>query len=198
MKSGRLVVIVGPMYSGKTSELLSYVEIYDLGKKKFKAFKPLIDNRYEDSFIVSHNKTKVKAIPISKPEEILKNIDGDEKAIFIDEIQFINEDLKDIIIDLRNKGLDIYCSGLDLTFKNNVFPTTSVLMSYADEVIKKKAVCHECGEYTGTISYKTIEDEKGEIDVGGFEKYIAVCRDCYSKLNKKKEESKKVNMNRLF
>jgi thymidine kinase len=198
MKSGRLVVIVGPMYSGKTSELLSYVEIYDLGKKKFKAFKPLIDNRYENTYIVSHNKTKIKAIPISKPEEIMKNIDGDEKAIFIDEIQFINEDLKEIVINLRNRGVDIYCSGLDLTFKNNIFPTTSILMSYADEVIKKKAVCHECGEYTGTISYKTVEDEKGEIDVGGFEKYIAVCRDCYIKLNKKKEESKKINMNRLF
>ncbi|MGM0640810.1 MAG: thymidine kinase [Thermotogota bacterium] len=198
MKSGRLVVIVGPMFSGKTSELLSYVEIYDLGKKKFKAFKPLIDNRYEDTFIVSHNKSKVNATPISKPEEILKNIEGDEKAIFLDEIQFMNEDLKDIVVDLRNKGVDIYCSGLDLTFKNNIFPTTSVLMSYADEVIKKKAVCHECGEYTGTNTYKTIEDEKGEIDVGGFEKYISVCRDCYTKLKKKKEDSKKVNMNRLF
>lgn len=198
MKSGRLVVIVGPMYSGKTSELLSYVEIYDLGKKKFKAFKPLIDNRYEDTYIVSHNKTKIKAIPISKPEEIMKNIDGDEKAIFLDEIQFMNEDLKEIVINLRNRGVDIYCSGLDLTFKNNIFPTTSVLMSYADEVIKKKAVCHECGEYTATISYKIVEDEKGEIDVGGFEKYIAVCRDCYIKLNKKKEEYKKINMNRLF
>jgi len=198
MKSGRLVVIVGPMYSGKTSELLSYVEIYDLGKKKFKAFKPLIDNRYEETYIVSHNKTQVNATPISKPDEILKKIEGDEKAIFLDEIQFMNEDLKDIVVELRNKGVDIYCSGLDLTFKNNIFPTTSVLMSYADEVIKKKAVCHECGEYTGTISYKTIENDEGEIDVGGFEKYIAVCRDCYSKLNKKKEESKKMNMNRLF
>ncbi|UYO99125.1 thymidine kinase [Oceanotoga sp. DSM 15011] len=197
MKSGRLVLIVGPMYSGKTSELLSYVEIYHLGKKNYKAFKPSIDNRYDETFIVSHNNTRVKAYPIKEPKEIFKILEGNEKAVFIDEIQFISEELKDIILNLIDKGIDVFCSGLDLSFKNNIFPTTSILMGYADEVIKKKAVCHECGEYTGTISYKTVENG-GEIDVGGFDKYIAVCRDCYKKLNEKQKKEQKINMNKLF
>ena len=181
MKVGKLVVIVGPMYSGKTSELIQFVEIYSLGKKKFKAFKPVIDDRYDDTHIVSHTNTKVKAFPITNPKEIISKVNNEESAVFIDEIQFFSEDLAEVIQELIFRGIDVYCSGLDLTYKNNPFKTTALVMAYADEVIKKKAVCHECGEYAGTISYKTVENG-GEIDVGGFDKYIAVCRSCYSKL----------------
>ena len=154
MKTGKLIVICGPMYSGKTSELLSFVEIYNLGKKKFKAFKPIIDKRYENNYIVSHNQTKVEAISINNSKEILEYIEGDEKAVFIDEIQFIDEGLKDIVLRLNDKSIDVFCCGLDLSFKNNSFSTTAVIMSYADEVIKKKAVCHNCSEYTATITFK--------------------------------------------
>jgi len=82
MATGNLVVIVGPMYSGKTSELISFIEIYTLGKKKIKVFKPLLDNRYNETFIVSHSNTSVKAIPINNSAEILPQLDGDEKAVF--------------------------------------------------------------------------------------------------------------------
>lgn len=183
MSTGKLVVICGPMYSGKTSELLSFVEIFHLGKKNYKAFKPFIDKRYENDFIVSHNKTKVKAFSIKNSEEILNHIEGNEEAVFIDEIQFIDENLKNVIQKLINKGIHVYCSGLDLSFKNNHFYTTTLIMAYADEIIKKKSVCHSCGEYKGTITYKKYSDNEQEIDVGGFEKYISVCRDCYLELN---------------
>jgi len=186
MSSGNLILIVGPMYSGKTSELISFIEIYSLGKKRYKIFKPILDNRYNDTYIVSHSNTSIKAIPINNSKEILSHIDGDEKAVFIDEIQFLDEYLREIVVELINSGIDVYCAGLDLSYKNNPFKVTSLLMAHADTVIKKKAVCHECGEYKGTISYKIVDNGE-EIDVGGFEKYIAVCRDCYSKLKQKKE-----------
>ncbi|KUK83444.1 MULTISPECIES: thymidine kinase [Petrotoga] len=190
MATGNLVVIVGPMYSGKTSELISFIEIYTLGKKKIKVFKPLLDNRYNETSIVSHSNTSVKAIPINNSAEILPRLDGDEKAIFIDEIQFLDETLREVVVEMINSGKDVYCAGLDLSYKNNPFKVTSLLMSHADTVIKKKAVCHECGEYRGTMTYKTVENG-GEIDVGGFEKYIAVCRDCYLELNKNKQNQNK-------
>ncbi|MBP7238115.1 MAG: thymidine kinase [Petrotogaceae bacterium] len=195
--SGKLIVTVGPMYSGKTSELLSFVEIYSLGKKKFKAFKPALDSRYDEMCIVSHTNAKVQAIAIKSPKEIFKHIDGDEKAVFIDEIQFLSKDLEGVVIELIARGIHVYCSGLDLSYKNNSFETTAVIMAHADEVIKKKAVCHECGEYTGSISYKLVDNDS-EIDVGGFEKYIAVCRDCYRNLKKKEEEMKNSKLQRLF
>ncbi|SHE83314.1 thymidine kinase [Marinitoga hydrogenitolerans DSM 16785] len=185
--SGNFILIVGPMYSGKTSELISFVEIYTLGRKKIKVFKPIIDDRYSSEYVVSHTGTKIKAIPIKHSKEMYEYLDYDEKAVFVDEVQFFDEELKDVILDLIKKGINVYCSGLDLTYKNNPFNTTILLSAYADEIIKKKAVCHECGEYNGTISFKIVGNGS-EIDVGGFEKYIAVCRDCYEKLVAEKEK----------
>ncbi len=183
MKEGKLTVIVGPMYSGKTSELISFVEIYTLGKKKIRVFKPAVDDRYDKASIVSHTNAKVEAIAIKKPEDIENLISNDERAVFIDEIQFLAPSLYNVILNLTKKGINVYCSGLDLNFKNRPFETTMIIMAHADKVFKKKAVCHKCGEYEGTISHKTVADDR-EIDVGGFEKYIATCRACYRELNK--------------
>jgi thymidine kinase len=180
MSHGKITVIVGPMYSGKTTELLSFAEIYQLGKKKYQIFKPLVDNRYKMEEIHSHSGMKEKAIPVSKSREALASI-TDEKAVFFDEIQFFDKELAEVAKVLRHKGKDIICAGLDMSFKENPFETTALLLCLADEVIKKRAVCHECGEYNGVISYKYVDDDS-EIDVGGFEKYFAVCLDCYRKL----------------
>lgn len=180
MMQGKITVIVGPMYSGKTTELLSYIEIYRLGKKKYRVFKPIIDNRFRMEEIRSHSGMKESAIPIPKSRDAFKYI-TDEKAIFFDEVQFFDKDLTEVAKELRHKGKDVICAGLDMSFKENPFETTALLLSLADEVLKKRAVCHECGEYNGMISYKYVKNES-EIDVGGLEKYYAVCLDCYEKL----------------
>mgnify|MGYP001595638056 CR=1 FL=1 len=182
MNEGKLTVIVGPMFSGKTSALISYVEIYTLGRKKIKIFKPKVDNRYDSTSIVSHTQAKVQAVPIQFPDEILRNIQGDERAVFVDEVQFFPPSLREVFLDLMHRGINVYCSGLDLNFKNQPFQTTLMVMAHADQVIKKRAVCHECGEYAATVSHKLVDDQK-EIDVGGEEKYIAACRACYFKLH---------------
>lgn len=186
MNSGSLVVIVGPMYSGKTSELISFIEIYTLGKKIIKVFKPKIDYRYNNTQIVSHSKSAVDAIAITKPKEILTYLQGNENAVFIDEVQFLDETLREVVLQMIESGIDVYCAGLDLSFKANPFIVTALLMAHADNIIKKKAVCHECGEYRGTLTYKFVGNGD-EIDIGGFDKYIAVCRDCYLKLKQKNE-----------
>jgi len=180
--TGKITVIAGPMYSGKTTELLSYVEIYRLGKKRFKIFKPLIDSRYGSCEIKSHSGTIEKAIPLKESSEAFKYLE-DEEAVFFDEIQFFDLGLTEVVKDLRRKGIDVFCAGLDMSFKENPFETTANIMALANDVIKKKAVCFECGEYNGIISYKLTEGDC-EIDVGGFEKYVAVCLDCYEKLQK--------------
>jgi len=183
MAQGKITVIVGPMYSGKTTELLSYAEIYKLGKKQYRIFKPIIDNRYQLEEIRSHSGMKEAAIPITRSVESERFI-TDEKAVFFDEVQFFDRELIETVKKLRHLGKDVICAGLDMSFKENPFETTALLLCLADEVIKKRAVCHECGEYNGVISYKYVDDD-AEIDVGGIEKYYAVCLDCYQKLTKK-------------
>lgn len=183
MAEGHFTLVVGPMYSGKTSELISFVEIYTLGRKPVKVFKPVLDDRYGKTSIVSHTNAKVDAIAVSSSREILPLINGSERAVFVDEVQFFDPGLSTVILDLTRRGIDVFCSGLDLNFKNQPFETTMHLMAHADTVVKKKAVCHRCGEYHGTISHKTVKDDR-EIDVGGFEKYIAACRACYRDLNR--------------
>ncbi|MCD6551460.1 thymidine kinase [Thermotoga sp.] len=179
--AGKLTVITGPMYSGKTTELLSFVEIYRLGRKEVAVFKPEIDNRYHSTMIVSHSGDGVEAFAIKKSKEILEYIDQKTKGVFIDEVQFFDTELFDVVKELLDKGIDVFCAGLDLTHKQNPFETTSLLLSLADTVIKKKAVCHRCGEYNATLTLKIAGGEE-EIDVGGQEKYIAVCRNCYNTL----------------
>jgi len=182
--TGQLTVIVGPMYSGKTTELLTYVEIYKLGNKPYKIFKPVIDNRYGVKEIRSHSGMCEQAVPLAHSQKAFEFL-SQEKAIFFDEVQFFDEGLSDVAKALRKMGKDIICAGLDMSFKENPFMTTVKLMGLADKVIKKKAVCHECGEYKGLITYK-LSGNQSEIDVGGMEKYVAVCMDCYEKLNHKK------------
>ncbi len=179
--SGKLTLIVGPMYSGKTTELLSFVEIYKLGKKKIRVFKPKLDVRYGVDKVKAHSGIEEKAIPVESPREILETLDGDEKAVFVDEVQFFSEEMYDVARELVDRDVDVFCAGLDMTYKQNPFKTTANLLSLADIVIKKKAVCSICGEHNATLSFK-ISGEESEIDIGGEEKYIAVCRDCYNGL----------------
>ncbi len=181
--AGQITVIAGPMYSGKTTELLSYVEIYKLGGKPYRIFKPLIDDRYGSEEIRSHSGMTEKAVALKTSAEARHYLNN-EKAIFFDEVQFFDEGLVDVTKQLRKEGRDIICAGIDMSFKENPFDTTVKLMGLADRIIKKKAVCHECGEYNGIITYK-LSESQDEIDVGGMEKYIALCMDCYEKLKRR-------------
>ncbi|AEH50531.1 thymidine kinase [Pseudothermotoga thermarum] len=183
--AGKLTMIVGPMYSGKTTELLSFVEIYKLGRKKFKVFKPAIDDRYGKSLVKTHTGLEVEAIAVEGSKDIVNLLEEKIDAVFIDEVQFFDKDLVRIVKQLIDSNVDVFCAGLDMTFKQNPFETTAALMAIADEVIKKKAVCEVCGEYKANLTYKVTEEEK-EIDIGGKEKYIAVCRDCYNNLSKER------------
>lgn len=179
--AGKLTVIVGPMYSGKTTELLSYMEIYKLGRKKTLLFKPALDVRYGTSVVKTHSGLEAQAVPVEFTKDMLPYLREKVDAVFIDEVQFFDKDLVKLVRKLLDENVNVFCAGLDMTFKQNPFETTMLLLALANEVTKKKAVCHVCGEYNATLTYK-ISDSDSEIDVGGKEKYIAVCRDCYNRL----------------
>ncbi|MEJ5257575.1 MAG: thymidine kinase [Fervidobacterium sp.] len=184
---GKLTVITGPMYSGKTTELLNFAEIYDLGRKKIVIFKPAIDNRYSAEDVVTHKFFKMPAKVVASSDELARvyySVGERPDAIFVDEVHFFDEAIVDVLKKITSDGVDVYCAGLDMSYLWEPFEATAKLMAIADEVIKKKAVCEICGEYNGTLSFKK-KTNGGVIDVGGKEKYIAVCKDCYRELSLK-------------
>ena len=154
MAQGKITVIVGPMYSGKTTELLSYAEIYKLGKKRYRIFKPIIDNRYRLEEIRSHSGMKEAAIPITQSAEAERFI-TDEKAVFFDEVQFFDRELAETVKKLRHLGKDVICAGLDMSFKENPFETTALLLCLADEVIKSGRFATNVESITGSSPINT-------------------------------------------
>lgn len=173
---GKLVINCGGMFSGKSTELLRQGERYTFAKKKVVYLKPAFDDRYSVDEIVNHNGRRIQAI--NTP---LNNICVDEifeaEVILIDEIQFYDRCIIQQIKDLINKGYYVYCSGLDMDYKGNIFEITVTLMGIADEVNKLHAVCKICGE--DAVYSKKINNSKKRIELGSEETYIPVCRRCF-------------------
>ena len=175
-KRGIIEVICGPMFSGKTEELLRRLKRAIIAKNKVAVFKPKIDNRYSDEFVVSHNKNTIKSITIDNPNEVItlsKNIN----IIGIDEIQFFDKNIIKVCIDLANQGKRIILSGLDKDFKGIPFGVMPNLMCEAEQVTKLTAICNQCGEYAAFT--KRISDNKDQVVLGETDIYEANCRSCF-------------------
>lgn len=180
---GKIEIICGPMFSGKTEELLRRVNRFKYSKKDVLLFKPKIDNRYSKSKIISHNKNKESAHLIDTIDDIKKYCEKNKeiRVIAVDEVQFVksNRPLYLDFLNLKLKGYEIILSGLDMDFRGIPFPLIPEIMAIADEVKKLKAVCFDCGSDAG-MSYK-IEKTNEIIDVGASEKYKSLCFNCWTR-----------------
>lgn len=146
LHSGSIEVICGPMFAGKTEEIIRRVRRLQYAKKNVLAFKPKIDNRYADDFIISHNRSSVEAINIEKPAEILKHIKPETHAVVVDEAQFFDSSIVDIVNYLADKGIRVIIGGLDNNFKGEPFGPMPQLLSIAETVTKLTAICVVSGE----------------------------------------------------
>lgn len=186
MKRGRLEVVCGSMFSGKTEELMSRLKRAEYAKKRVLTIKHQIDNRKSYSCIVSHNGAQREAFPISNCDDGLRYlIDLAEEAdvIGIDEIQFFPAGAIAVIQRLIEEGKRIIVAGLDMDFRGEPFGIVPALMAIADEVDKKHAICVVCGE-DANFTQRLIDGEPAKrgdpiILVGGEECYEARCRGCY-------------------
>ncbi len=145
-KSGSLTVICGPMFSGKTEELLRRIRRAQYAMKKVLICKHSIDTRYEKKYVISHLGDKIEAVLLSNEKDLLDVLKMDTDIIAIDEIQFFDLNIISKIIDLRDKGFEVIVSGLDLDFRGIPFGPMPYLLALADEVIKLKAVCFKTGK----------------------------------------------------
>ncbi len=184
---GYLEVIAGPMYCGKTEELIRQIKRAQIGKKKVQAFKHAIDNRYStEKKLHSHNGQSHESEKIDSAEELINMIQDDTEIVAIDEAQWFGQDLVPVIQELLNRNKHVIVAGLAMTFDQKPFVPIPTLMAMADKVTKLSSVCTLCGNDAvfhkrmtqGTTVNSSIADPSL---VGNLDDYQARCRVCYNK-----------------
>lgn len=180
---GRIEVICGSMFSGKTEELIRRMNRAKIAKQKCLMFKPKIDTRYDAERVVSHNQTKVEAIVVEDSKSILKLAQKID-VIGIDEAQFFDESLSDVCDYLADKGIRVICAGLDIDSFGKPFGPMPNLIAKAEYVTKVHAICVDCGQLAHH-SFRTASEEQLVL-LGDVSEYEALCRVCFNdKFNKK-------------
>ncbi|WBP84357.1 thymidine kinase [Mycoplasmopsis edwardii] len=183
---GTLEVITGPMFSGKTEELLKRIKILEIAEIDTLVFKPAFDTRFDETKIVSRTGAKTKAVVIKESKEILEHWTPKYKAVAIDEVNFIDEGIFKVIDKLVLNGVRVIVSGLDMDFLRRPFGVTPGLLAVADEIKKLKAVCLVC-KSDAAFSFR--KESNNELNVLGDNEYEARCRRCH--ILGEKEKAKK-------
>ena len=174
---GWIEVITGCMFSGKTEELIKRLRRAIIAKQKVKVFKPMIDNRYSEDKISSHNKNMLEAIVIKHSDEVLSLINEDDEVIGIEEVQFFDEKIVDVCKFLADNGKRVIVAGLDQDYLGQPFENTMKLMAEAEYVTKLLAICVKCGNLANRTQ-RTVK-KKDRIVVGSVGLYEARCRKCF-------------------
>lgn len=179
--TGSVEVICGSMFCGKTDELIRRLRRATIAKQKVQVFKPAIDDRYEVLKVASHAGSVFEAIPILNAGQILEKLDKDTTVVGIDEAQFLDSAIVEIVDGLAAKGLRVIVAGLDLNFKGEPFGCMPVLMARAEQVEKLQAICMVCGEPASRtqrlVNGKPARFNDPVIIVGASEMYEARCRE---------------------
>lgn len=174
---GSLEVICGPMFSGKTEELIRRVKRAQIAKQRVQIFKPAIDVRYDETKVVSHSSRQVDSIPVEKSTDILINLKDSTRIVAIDEVQFFDENIVKVASKLAARGCRVICAGLDLDYRAVPFGPMPMLLALADDVQKIQAICTVCGA-PATRSQR-LSDEGETVLLGETDKYEARCRGHY-------------------
>ena len=171
---GWIEIIVGCMFSGKTEELIKQLKRAQYGKQKIQVFKPLIDDRYSEDHVASHNQSLFPSTVVKSSFEILSNVDKNTQVVGIDEGQFFDDELVDAATALANSGKRVIIAGLDTDWKGRPFGNIPALMAVAEVVRKQYAICMVCGEPASRT--QRLVAAQGDILVGSTEAYEARCR----------------------
>jgi thymidine kinase len=183
VKKGRLEVICGSMFSGKSEELIRRLRRAEFARLKTQVFKHTLDNRKTMDHIHAHNGDKLLAIALEDPK-MLRNYSGeDTNVVAIDEVQFFSADIIPIIHELVDSGKLVLAAGLDLDFRGVPFGCMPLLLAFADVVTKLKAICMICGN-DAHFTQRLINNQPAQFDdpivfVGAQECYQARCRNCH-------------------
>jgi thymidine kinase len=174
---GWIEVICGPMFSGKSEELIRRLRRAVIARKRVQVFKPHLDDRYSLDEIVSHGDMRMKSEVVTKPAEILERLDWRTEVIGIDEGNFLGEGLIDVVGRLADSGKQVLVSGLDTDYMGRPFPPIPELLCLAESITKTLAICMRCGNPAKHTQRLVASEEL--IVVGAAGMYEARCRRCF-------------------
>ena len=177
-RPGRIEVICGSMFSGKTEELIRRMRRASFAKQRVEIFKPAIDTRYSEENVVSHDQHTIQSTPVDSSSSILL-LSSDADVVGIDEAQFFDDGLVKVCNELANKGVRVIIAGLDMDFQGKPFGPIPGLCAIADEVTKVHAICVKCGALA-YISHRLVQNDK-RVLLGEKLTYEPLCRECYQK-----------------
>ena len=173
-KSGWIEVICGPMFSGKSEELIRRLRRVEIARQRVQIFKHTLDARYDESSIVSHNQQSLPSLAVGSSEQILERTEDRTEVVAVDEAQFFTDDLVEVCVRLANRGKRIVVAGLDLDYRGRAFGPMPLILCQAEYITKQLAICMVCGEPAGFTQRLT--HSRDQIQVGAAGMYEARCR----------------------
>lgn len=173
--TGSIEVVCGPMFSGKTEELIRRVKRAQIARQKVQIFKPSIDNRYHDSEVVSHSAQSIDAIPVGSAIEIFQKVFDSTRVVAIDEVQFFDSNIIKVVEKLARRGVRVIMAGLDQDFMGKPFGPMADLLAIADSVLKIQAICTVCGA-GASKTFRINPNDQVQVLVGETDLYEARCR----------------------
>ena len=184
-RPGRIEVVCGSMFSGKTEELIRRMRRAEFARQRVEIFKPAIDTRYSEEDVVSHDMHTIPSTPIDSSAQILL-LSSEIDVVGIDEAQFFDNGLVEVCNQLANNGVRVIVAGLDMDYKGVPFGPIPALCAIADEVTKVHAICVKCGNLA-YLSHRTVDNDRRAL-LGETAEYEPLCRECYRKAMEKDQQ----------
>lgn len=176
-RRGRIEVICGSMFSGKTEELIRRLRRARIARQKVEIYKPALDTRYSEADVVSHDATTIASTPVEAAASILL-LAAEADVVGIDEAQFFDQGLVEVCTTLANQGKRVIIAGLDMDFQGQPFGPMPALCAVAEDVTKVHAICVKCGDLA-YVSHRIVADER-RVLLGEKDEYEPLCRACYN------------------
>ncbi len=174
---GWIEVICGPMFSGKSEELIRRLRRAEIARQRVQIFKPVLDDRYAGDHIVSHSDLKIRSLAVRSAAEIEAQLDVRTEIIGVDEAQFLGPELTELAVRLADMGKRVIIAGLDTDYLGRPFHPLPELLAVADEITKTLAICMQCGNPAKHTQRLVANQDL--IVVGAAGMYEARCRRCF-------------------
>ena len=187
-RPGRIEVVCGSMFSGKTEELIRRMKRAKFARQRVEIFKPSIDVRYSEMEVVSHDQNSIPSTPVDSSASILL-LSSEIDVVGIDEAQFLDAQLPDVCNELANRGVRVIVAGLDMDYRGVPFGPMPALCAIADEVTKVHAICVKCGALA-YVSHRLVKNSK-RVLLGEQSEYEPLCRECYQKALREEAKEEK-------
>lgn len=176
-RAGWIEVIAGSMFSGKSEELIRRLRRAKIARQKVQVFKPAIDSRYSDNHIVSHSEIKHESVNVRTASELSAEVHPETEVVGIDEGQFFDNELVNVVNQLAARGVRVIIAGLDQDYTGKPWEPMPQLLAIAEYITKTHAICMKCGQ-PANYTQRTFESEE-RVAVGGAGMYEARCRTCF-------------------